>query len=114
MTAISAPVGTAFSSFWSSSRSGRPDGVDVLPRPSETDPLPVTRMRWPFLTTKPELVQPFAVLSAKTFKDRDIGLAELVSAGACRVVSGVLESDGGVSAFLSVTGCRLGCDTDRS
>src|SRR5438132_9544785 len=74
MTAISAPVATFFRSFWSSLSDATPEGGDVWPLPRLTLPSPVMRIRWPFLTTQPEFVQPFAVLSARTFTLHWIGL----------------------------------------
>src|SRR5436305_769188 len=93
MTANRAPVGTLFNNLPGSSRSGRPDAVVLCPFPRETEPLPVIRIRWPFLTTKPEFVQPLEVLSARTFTPRAIGadVFELVFTGG-RVVGTVLAT----------------------
>ncbi|PYT05462.1 MAG: hypothetical protein DMF65_00225 [Acidobacteria bacterium] len=41
-------------------------GVEKFPLPKETRPVAVTRRRCPFLTIRPESVQPLAVLSART------------------------------------------------
>src|SRR5205085_8908027 len=81
MTAIRAPVATFFRSFWSSLSDATPEGGEVWPLPRFTLPSPVMRIRWPFFTTQPEFVHPFAVLSARTFTLHSIGLTgELGSA----------------------------------
>src|ERR1035437_8443977 len=107
MTATSAPVGTFLSSFCGSSNVGTPDGVQFWPLPSETLPSPVIRIRCPFFTTQPVLVQPLAVLSASTLTSHPIGFifspVLLVLAGGTppRSVSSVVITLGVIGAFGS-------------
>src|SRR3982751_962447 len=76
MTAMSAPVGTLFKSFLSSSSAYCPEGPVLCPLPSETSPSPEMRIRCPRLTTHPEFVHPLDVLSAVTFTFKTIGLID--------------------------------------
>src|ERR1043165_7691212 len=109
ITARSAPVGTPLSRRSGSSRSGKPDGVADCPLPSETDPVAVIRIRWPFLTTKPELVQPFAVLSASTRTLKPIGgaVVVVVTGLVCEVAGAVEDLTGVLSVSSSLTAGRV-------